>query len=77
MICDKGWQYRLEIYPSENEKYTGTRPTMNSSEYYVITEEFLNGCKYIAWNVASNPKSDISQIYAQAACHVRVYVPVK
>lgn len=77
VICDKGWQYRLEIYPSENEKYTGTRPTMNSSAYYVITEEFLNGCKYIAWNVASNPKSDISQIYAQAACHVRVYVPVK
>ena len=77
IICDKGWQYRLEIYNSEDAAYTGTRPAMNSSEYYVITEEFLNGCKYIAWNVSSNPKSDISAIYAQAACHVRVYVPNK
>lgn len=75
IICDNGWQYRLEIYTSEDAKYTGKRPTMNTSEYYVITEEFLNGCKYIAWNVSSNPKSDISAIYAQAACHVRVYVP--
>ena len=77
IICDNGWQYRLEIYTSEDAKYTGKRPTMTTSEYYVITEEFLNGCKYIAWNVSSNPKSDISAIYAQAACHVRVYVPNK
>ena len=74
-VCDEGWQYRLEIYTTENAKYTGTRPGMNTSRVFVLTEDFLGGCKYIAWNISSNPKSDISAIYAQAACHVRVYVP--
>lgn len=74
-VCDEGWQYRLEIYTNENASYKGTRPGMNTSRVFVLTEDFLNGCKYVAWNISSNPKSDISAIYAQAACHLRVYVP--
>lgn len=76
-FCDSGWQYRLEIFPAENQKYSGTRPGMMSSGMFVLSEKFLDGCGYIAWNVSSDPKSDISDIYAQAACHVRVYVPNK
>lgn len=75
-VCDAGWQYRLEIYPSENAQYSGTRPGMRTDRVFVITDEFLDGCKMIAWNVSSSPKRDISAIYAQAACHVRVYVPI-
>ena len=33
--------------------------------------------KYMAWNIASSPKSDISAVYAQAAVHLRIYVPSK
>lgn len=75
-VCDDGWQYRLEIFPDTNKTYSGTRPGMISSGVFVLTSEFLDGCKYTVWNISSNPKRDISAIYAQAACHVRVYVPV-
>jgi hypothetical protein len=74
-ITDNGWQYRLDIYPDANTKYNGTRPGMNTVEFFVLTQEFMGDCKYLAWNVSSNPKGDISAIYAQAACHLRVYVP--
>ena len=50
---------------------------MISTGMFVLSEIFLDVCGYIAWNVSSDPKSDISDIYAQAACHVRVYVPNK
>ena len=74
-ITDSGWQFRLEIYESENAKYTGTRPGMTTEQFFVLTDDYLKGCKFVAWNISSNPKSNISQIYAQAACHVRIYVP--
>ena len=74
-VLDSGWQYRLEIYAEENAKYTGTRPSMNTAQFYTLTQEFMGDCKYIAWNISSNSKTDISAIYAQAACHLRVYIP--
>lgn len=77
IICDAGWQYRLEIFPSENAKYTGTRPGMTTAQFFTLTAEYLNGCTYLGWNIASSPKSDISAIYAQAAAHMRIYVPTK
>ena len=76
-IVDNGWQYRLDIFVESNAKYNGTRPGMNTMEFFVLTQEFMGDCKYVAWNIASNPKGDISAIYAQAACHLRVYVPNK
>lgn len=77
IICDGGWQYRLEKYVSENDKYTGKRPDMSNAPFFVLTSDFIGDAKYISWNVASSPKSDISAIYAQAAAHVRIYVPNK
>lgn len=74
-ILDSGWQYRLEIFPSKTVKYTGKRPGMTTDQVFVLTEAYLDGCKYVTWNIASNPKSDISARYAQAAVHLRVYVP--
>ncbi len=74
-IVDSGWQYRLEIYETDNAKYTGSRPAISTNPFFILTEDFLKGCQYIAWNISSSPKSDISQIYAQAACHLRVYIP--
>lgn len=74
-ICDPGWQYRLEIYTEENAKYAGKRPSMSTAEFFALNAAFMGDCKYIAWNIAASPKADISAIYAQAACHLRVYVP--
>ncbi len=75
-ILDSGWQYRMEIYPSKTQKYSGTRPSMSIAQFFVLSGEFMNGCTHLAWNISSSPKSDISAIYAQAACHLRVYVPI-
>ena len=74
-ILDSGWQYRLEIFPSKTSKYTGKRPGMTTEQVFVLTDAYLDGCKYITWNIASNPKGDISARYAQAAVRLRVYVP--
>jgi hypothetical protein len=76
-IVDEGWQYRLEGFVTENAKYTGTRPGMVTQNFFVLDEAFLKDMQYIVWNISSNPKTNISQIYAQAACHLRIYVPNK
>lgn len=76
-ICDEGWQYRLEKFQQENAKYTGTRPGMITQNIYVLDADFVADCQYFTWNIASNPKSDISARFDQAACHLRIYVPVK
>ncbi len=74
-IVDAGWQYRLEGFVTENAKYTGTRPGMITQNFYVLDASFLGDFNYLVWNISSNPKSNISQIYDQAACHLRIYVP--
>jgi len=74
-IVDSGWQYRLDIFPSENAKYTGSRPGMITKRFFTLSESYLNGCTYMGWNIASNPKSDISAKYAEAASHLRIYIP--
>ena len=76
-IVDNGWQYRLEGFVATDSKYTGTRPGMITQNFFILDENFLKDMKYLVWNIASNPKTDISQIYAQAACHLRIYVPNK
>ena len=74
-IVDSGWQYRLEGFVTENAKYTGSRPGMKTENFFVLDEAFLKDYNFIVWNIASNPKSNISKLYAQAACHLRIYVP--
>lgn len=76
-ICDPGWRYRMEIYPSEKAVYTGIRPEGSTAPFYVLSEDFLKGCKYIAWSVSTYPKTDISAIFDQAYAHIRVYVPTE
>ena len=76
-ICDAGWQYRLEIYTDPNAKYGGSRPAMSSANFFALNEGHMKDAKYMAWNIASSPKSDISAVYAQAAVHLRIYVPSK
>ena len=74
-IVDNGWQYRLEGFVTEDAKYTGKRPGMITQNFFVLDANFLGDMKYLVWNISSNPKSDISKLYAQAACHLRIYVP--
>lgn len=74
-IADTGWQFRIDIYSDANSKYSGTRPGMITTQYFVLTKEFMGDAQYLAWNISSSPKSDISAIYAQAAAHLRVYLP--
>jgi len=74
-IVDSGWQYRLEGFVTDNAKYTGTRPGMITQNFFVLDQSFLGDMNYLVWNIASNPKSDISKLYAQAACHLRIYIP--
>ena len=74
-IVDNGWQYRLEGFVTENAKYTGTRPGMITQNFFILDKNFLKDMKYLVWNISSNPKTDISQLYSQAACHLRIYIP--
>lgn len=73
-IVDEGWQFRLDIFPEEDQKYTGKRHAMITQNFFVLTEEFLNECNYMGWNIASNPKGDISDRFDEAPLHLRVYV---
>ncbi len=74
-IVDSGWQYRLELYIEENAKYTGKRPGMTTQSFFILDAATTKDANFIAWNISSNPKTDISQIYEQASCHLRIYVP--
>ena len=74
-FCDAGWQYRLEKYVAEDVKFTGTRPGNKTDAIYVLDKDFVGDYKYFTWNVSKTPTTDISAIYAEAAAHVRVYVP--
>jgi hypothetical protein len=74
-IVDNGWQYRLEGFVTSGSKYTGTRPGMITQNFFILDKNFLKDMKYLVWNISSNPKTDISQLYSQAACHLRIYIP--
>ena len=74
-VCDDGWRFRLEQFPTENSKYTGTRHSGHVKSFFVLTESFLNGCTYVAWSVSTSDRVDISADFAEAYKHVRIYVP--
>lgn len=73
-ILDSGWQYRLEIWDSETEA-NATRPGMTTDAFYVLDSSLLGNSRYIAWNISSNPKTDISANFNAAASHLRIYIP--
>ena len=74
-ILDSGWLLRIDIFPDETNKYTGSRPATSTAKFFVLSDSFLNGCKYLGWNISTNPKGNISDRYAEAASHLRVYIP--
>lgn len=74
-IADEGWQYRIDIYTDADQKYGGKRPGMITQRFYQLDAALMGNATLLAWNISSNPKRDISKIYAQAACHLRVYLP--
>ena len=74
-VCDYGWRFRLEQYETTTQKYTGARHGGCVDPFFVLTDEFLNGCKYVAWSVSSNPRTDISKKFDEAYTHIRIYVP--
>ena len=74
-VLDSGWQFRLDTYISENATYTGKRLDFCRDPLTVFNEDLIRDCNYFAWNISSNPKSDISDRFAQAACHLRIYIP--
>ncbi len=76
-VADDGWQYRIEIYTDADQKYGGKRPGMITQRFYQLDSALMSDATWLAWNISSNPKRDISAIYAQAACHIRIYVPNK
>lgn len=76
-IADEGWQYRIDIYTDAEQKYAGKRPGMITQRFYQLDSALMSDATLLAWNISANPKRDISAIYAQAACHLRIYVPNK
>ena len=74
-VCDDGWRFRLEQFPGENEKYTGSRHGGCTTPFFVLTDDFLNGCTHLSWSVSSNPRSDISSRFDEAYTHVKIYIP--
>ncbi len=75
-LCDPGWKIRIEGFPSPSSVYTGTRPGSMTAPFYLLTEDSLDGCQYVTWNVSAADGANISQIYDEANVHVRVYIPI-
>ena len=74
-ICDNGWRFRIEQFPTENEKYTGARHGGGTEMLFELTDEFLNGCTYIAWSISTNPRAEMTAKLDAAYTHVRIYIP--
>ena len=74
IICDSGWQYRPEKW-LESKAAASSRPGMVSSGVVVIDEAWWGSNAWCAFNVSSSPKTDISANFANAAAHLRIYVP--
>lgn len=75
IICDAGWQYRPELWQSATAA-AKSRPAITTANITLLDAKYFGDCRFIAFNISSNPKSDISAHYPAAVSHVRVYVPV-
>jgi len=74
IICDSGWQYRPERWVSLSSK-AASRPATTSAPITLLDSSWWGQSKYLALNISSNPKADISTYYDAAASHVRIYIP--
>jgi hypothetical protein len=75
IICDAGWQYRPEQWDTETEK-AATRPGMCSEPIVLLDNAWWGNNILLALNI-SKLSGTISDNYAAAALHVRIYVPAK
>jgi hypothetical protein len=75
IICDAGWQYRPEKWDTETEK-AATRPGMCSEPIVLLDDAWWGNNILLALNI-SKLSGTISDNYAAAALHVRIYVPAK
>lgn len=76
IICDAGWQYRPEQWDTATEKVS-VRPAMSSEPIVILDEAFWNSVYYFALNISANPQKSLAANYAEAALHVRIYIPAK
>lgn len=76
IVCDEGWQYRPEQWDTATEK-AKTRPGMCSDKIVLLNDAWWGNNIYLALNISKLPQVSIAENYAEAALHVRVYVPTK
>lgn len=77
IICDAGWQYRPEQWDTADGK-ASVRPVMCSEPIDILDEDFWsNNVYYFALNISANPQRSLAANYAEAAPHVRIYIPTK
>ena len=75
IVCDDGWQYRPEKWDTATEK-ASSRPALCSERIVLLDEAWWGNNIYFAMNVSKLPQTSIASNYAEAALHVRIYVPV-
>lgn len=74
IICDDGWQYRPELWPDETDA-AETRPDNVSTPAVLLSLAWWGTNTYFAFNVSKTSGEKISSDYADAANHVRIYIP--
>lgn len=74
IICDAGYQYRPEKWTAKDVK-AASRPGIVSMPVDVMDAAWWGANNFCAFNLSSNPKSDISDYYLAASRHVRFYIP--
>lgn len=76
VICDEGWQYRPEAWANETDK-ASTRPGMCSQRLVVLDDAYWGNNVLLAFNISALPQRSLAANYAEAATHVRIYVPTR
>ncbi len=74
IICDPGWQFRPELWETLDQP-AKTRPELTTANITLMDAKFWGSNNYFAFNIAASPKADISEYYAAAATHIRIYIP--
>ena len=76
IICDAGWQYRPEAWQNTTDK-AATRPGMCSEPIVLLNEEWWGSNVLLALNISAIPQRSLAANYAEAAAHVRIYIPAQ
>ncbi len=74
IICDLGWNYRPEAWANQMDNAT-VRGVNTTANFTVIDAAWWGSNHYFSFNISKADSSDISQNFAQAAKHFRIYIP--